>query len=251
MALMPLRRTIRRTLRKGWFAGVPRYLPRIIRTLPHDPDAFTQGLAYANGTLFESTGRIGRSTLRAISAEDGTILRSMAVPEVWAEGVAVQEDRVVQLTWKDGVAYVYGRDSFERIGQLRYPGEGWGLSACDEGYLMSDGSANLWFRDAAFLPTRRVAVSLKGLPVARLNDVIWAGNRIFANILYAPEIVEVDPVTGSVVGFVDCADLVARARVSDSEHVLNGIAHDPGSGSFFLTGKCWPEVFEVSFERVE
>jgi glutamine cyclotransferase len=251
MMLPPLRRIVRRALRKAWFAGVPRYVPRILRVLPHDREAFTQGLAYLDGMLFESTGRIGRSALRAISAADGKLLKSVAVPDVWAEGLAVQGDRIVQLTWKHGVANVYGRDSFERIGQLRYPGEGWGLSACNDGFVMTDGSANLWFRDGEFLPTRRVPVSLKGMPVARLNDVIWADNRIFANILYASEIVELHPRTGSVIGFVDCSALLARVGVSDSEHVLNGIAHDPDSGSFFLTGKCWPELFEVTFERTE
>lgn len=243
-----LRRAARQALRRAWFSGVPRLAPRIVRRLDHDREAFTQGLVMRGGRLFESTGRPDRSQVRELDPATGRLLRAVAVPEVWAEGVALHGDRLVQLTWKHRAAYIYDAASLARTGEFAYEGEGWGLDACGDGFVMTDGTHRLTFRDAAFRVTGIVGVRLKGWPVRHLNDVVFAGDRLYANVWQAGYILEIDPRRGAVTGCIDCAALIREAAPADPEHVLNGIAFDEASGCFLVAGKCWPVMFAVQFE---
>ena len=223
----------------------------VVRAIPHRSDAFTQGLAWDDGELYESTGLVGSSTLARIDPSDGSVEEQIAVdPEVFAEGVAVVGDRLVQLTWKDEIAYVWDRESFELLEIFDYDGEGWGLCHDGSRLVMSDGSPELTFRDpATFEETGSVEVRLGGEPVDELNELECVGDRVYANVWHTNTIMEIDPGDGSVTAVVDASALIDRLDPppTDAQAVLNGIAHDPETGTFWLTGKLWPQLFEVRF----
>jgi glutaminyl-peptide cyclotransferase len=227
--------------------GIPRVRPRIIRVLPHDPLAHTQGLAYIHGHLYESTGLVGHSTLRRLNTASGAVEENHPVPELWAEGIAVRYDRLVQLTYTEGIGIVYRLPDLEIDGTFRYQGEGWGLAASEDGYVMSDGSHILTFRDPEFKTVGRLAVHLAKRPLESLNDLECAHGRIYAHVLSHNDIYEIAPQTGAVLRIIDCAEIVDRARVGSSALDLNGIAFAPDRNSFFITGKKWPMLFELQW----
>lgn len=231
--------------------GIDRLTVEVLRTVPHRTDAFTQGLGFADGTLYESTGLVGRSSLASIDPATGEVDQEVAVePTVFAEGLALVGDELVQLTWRDGIAYRYDVGSFELVGQHTYDGEGWGLCHDGEQLVMSDGSPDLTFRDAdTFEETGRVTVTRDGQPVEELNELECVDGTVHANVWHTDEIVTIDPTTGEVQAVVDASALRGRLEpgVTDPESVLNGIAHDPSAGTFWLTGKRWPQLFEVRF----
>ena len=244
LRLKPFARNVLRAIRAP---GIPKVRPRVIRILPHDPLAHTQGLAYALGHLYESTGLLGHSTLRRLDIGSGAVQDNHSVPDSWTEGIAVHRDRLVQLTYTEEMAIVYRLPGLEIDGTLRYQGEGWGLAASGNGYVMSDGSDILTFRDAEFKATARLQVRLAKRPLKGLNDLECARGRIYANVLLHNDIYEISPQTGDVLRVIDCAEIVDRARLGSSALVLNGIAFAIDRNSFFVTGKKWPMLFELEW----
>jgi len=220
---------------------------RVVARMPHDPGAYTQGLAYADGVLWEGTGQRGRSSLRRVDPASGDVLQSVALDaRHFGEGIALLPDRVIQLTWTSRTGLVYDRASMELIGSFDYQGQGWGLCH-DPGadrLIMSDGSATLRFLDPAnFRETGRVQVTDGDRPVPRLNELECVGGQLFANVWPIDRIARIDPDSGRVTGWLDMTRL--RIEIGGRGEALNGIAHDAATGRFFLTGKEWPTVFQV------
>lgn len=239
----------KRILRDSHRWGVRRYRPKILRTFAHDEGAFTQGLAFHNGRIFESTGLDHRSSLRCLDADSGALLQQIAIPDDWAEGVAVDgEGRLLQLSWKRGVATIYSLESFERLGSYGYAGEGWGLTSAPGGFVMTDGSNVLQYRDERFDIRETKRVTNIGRRVGHLNDLAYADGHLFANIWYRDDILQICAKTGRIEAVADCSELRTLAAPKHPEHVLNGIAYRPDRGCFVLTGKCWRLFFEVSLE---
>ena len=220
----------------------------VLETLPHDPQAFTQGLVWHAGRLLESTGLKGRSSLREVEPKSGKVLRRFDLDgRYFGEGLARVGDRLVQLTWQSGEALVYDHFSFAEIQRHRYEGEGWGLCYDGRELVMSDGSSALAFRDPETFEVRRsVTVRLRGQPVARLNELECVGDVVYANVWMTDDIVVVDAASGEVTAVIDAGGLLDSAERARAD-VLNGIAHDPESGDFYLTGKLWPKTFRVRF----
>jgi glutaminyl-peptide cyclotransferase len=223
------------------------YRYEVIRKIPHLGETFTQGLIYHQGSLYESTGLVGYSRLKKISLPSGNISKEISIDKVFAEGLALKDGKLIQLTWKDQTAYVYDAETFLRKQIYTYTGEGWGLTVLGGDYLMSDGSSFLSFRSSTdFRELRRLRVTIEGEPLKRLNELEVAEGNIYANIWYQTDIAVIDPKTGAVIGLIDLKDLhYANARSDDA--VLNGIAYDPETKSFFITGKRWPTIYEVKF----
>lgn len=216
--------------------------------LPHDPGAFTQGLLWSEGRLYESTGQFGESSLRRVDPATGRVEKEVSLaPELFGEGLALVDDRLIQLTWHSGVAVVYDAESFEEIDRYSYPGEGWGL--CYDGYrlYMSDGTASLSLRDrGSFEEVGRLEVTLEGRPLRALNELECAEGWIYANVYQTDAIVRIDPHSGEVRAVIDAADLLSPEE-RPAVDVLNGIAYRSDKGRFLLTGKYWPSIFEVDF----
>lgn len=240
---------------------------QILGSFPHAPDAFTQGLLFHDGHLYESTGRRGASSLRRVDPRTGAVLaRRDLPPDLFGEGLALawtaEGGRLIQLTWESGLALVWDLETLERVGEHRYGGQGWGLAAEPAGpdgttprLAMSDGTAYLTFRDPeTFEATDRVRVTMGGRPLARLNELEWVGPHLWANVWGSTTIVRIDPATATVTGVAHLAELEALLPPQERAgiDVLNGIAHRPGDGadggSFLVTGKLWPRLFEVAFE---
>ena len=227
-----------------------RLVPSIYAEHPHDPMAFTQGLLLHNGELYESTGLNGRSSLRRVDPVSGDVLQKIDLDErYFGEGLTMVDDRLIQLTWLAGEAFVYDRETFEQVGTFEYEGEGWGMCYDGARIVMSDGGAMLEFRDPeTFEPVGEVEVTLDGAPLKNLNELACVGGRVWANVWLTDMIVEIDPESGHVVSVIDAAILkAAAANAGSGIDVLNGIAHDPDTGRFFVTGKQWPLMFEVDF----
>ncbi|MGF7122346.1 glutaminyl-peptide cyclotransferase [Rhodococcus sp. BE178] len=226
--------------------------PEIVRELPHDPDAFTQGLEISDGTLYESTGRVGRSWVRATEFDTGAErARADLMRPMFGEGITIVGDTVWQLTWKDGVAVARDRDTLTQKQQVRYDGEGWGLCAQPDRLVMSNGSDSLTFRDpATFEPTGSVDVTLDGRAIDQLNELECSSDGfVYANVWQTDTILRIDPATGVAVGRIDAAALREALPSGESRDidVLNGIAQIPGTDRFLVTGKLWPRMFEVRF----
>ncbi|WFR72158.1 glutaminyl-peptide cyclotransferase [Prescottella defluvii] len=229
-----------------------RLRPEIVRELPHDRNAFTQGLEISDGTLYESTGRVGQSWVRATSLDTGAELaRADLARPMFGEGITVTGDTVWQITWKDGVAIARDRDTLAQRRQVDYDGEGWGLCTQADRLVMSNGSDTLTFRDpATFDATGSVDVTLDGRPLDQLNELECAGDGfVYANVWTTDLIVKIDPATGVVVGRIDAENLkdALPAGERGGIDVLNGIAQIPGTDRFLVTGKLWPRMYEVRF----
>jgi glutaminyl-peptide cyclotransferase len=230
----------------GGPARVPVLVPRVMAEWPHDPRAFTQGLVFDRGQLLESTGQYGVSELRRVELESGRVLARVPLDaSLFGEGLALVGDRLIQLTWQEGRAFVYQAASLERIAEWRYQGEGWGLTFDGQRLVMSDGSDILTFRDPrTFAHLGRLRVTLDGAPLPALNELEWAAGAIWANVWQTDRIVRIEPESGQVTAVVDASGLL-RADERAGADVLNGIAYDAGRRVFYLTGKLWPRVFEV------
>jgi glutamine cyclotransferase len=220
---------------------------QIVHTYPHDQNAYTQGLFYLDGHLYESTGLNGQSSLRTDELQTGRILQLHDVPaKYFAEGLAPWGNTLVQLTWQNHVALVYDRSTFQFLRTLPYEGEGWGLTADDKEMILSDGTATLRFLDpTTFKVLRRVTVTDHGKPVTQLNELEFIHGEVYANIWHADRIARISPATGRVLGFIDLTGLLPASERSSPEAVLNGIAYDAARDRLFVTGKLWPSLFEI------
>ena len=227
--------------------GAPVVSAQVLRTFPHDPQAFTQGLVVDGDTLLESTGGRGSSTLRKALLESGEVVQRVALPnEYFGEGAAVLGQSVYQLTWQENTGLVYDLATLEPTGSFRYEGEGWGLTTDGSSLILSDGSNVLQYIDpTTHLVTRTLPVTDAGEPVHFLNELEWVRGEIWANVWHQDRIARIDPRTGSVLGWIDLADLGPPVRDQNPEAVPNGIAFDEDSGRLFVTGKLWPVLYEI------
>jgi glutaminyl-peptide cyclotransferase len=230
--------------------GAPeRLVPRVVAVYPHDPEAFTQGLVWHEGFLYESTGLYGRSTLRRVDLTTGAVLRSAEVPALlFGEGLARVGDRLIQLTWQEEVALVWGLETLERRGDYRYKGEGWGLCFDGKRLVMSDGSGRLTWRDPkSFAEVGKLAVTVAGRPAERLNELECVEGAVYANVWGSDQILRIDAASGRATAVIEAGDLLTP-RERTAADVLNGIAYRAEADTFLLTGKLWPKLFEVVFE---
>ncbi|MFZ5863142.1 MAG: glutaminyl-peptide cyclotransferase [Nitrospirota bacterium] len=232
-------------------AESPRYGYEVVKVYPHDPTAFTQGLLYRDGFLFESTGLNGQSSLRKVRLETGEVLQRRPVAEEhFAEGLADWGNQLIQLTWQSRVGFRYDLDTFVPQGTVAYPGEGWGLTHDRSRLIMSDGTADLRFFDpVTFDETGRVTVTDNGQPVGKLNELEFVNGEIYANVWRSDDIVIIAPQSGLVTGRVDLRGLLPAADRTAAVDVLNGIAYDAEHNRLFVTGKYWPKLFEIRLRR--
>jgi glutaminyl-peptide cyclotransferase len=231
-------------------AALPVYGYTVVRTYPHDPTAFTQGLQYLDGFLYEGTGQNGQSTIRKVALETGEVLqRRELAKEHFGEGITVWKTDIYQLTWQSGIGFVYDRQTFAPKRTFRYTGEGWGLTSDASGLIMSDGTSALRFIDpATFAERRRLPVTALGRPVARLNELEYVKGEIFANVWTTDQVARIDARTGLVASWIDLAGLLTPRERATAD-VLNGIAYDSAGDRLFVTGKWWPKLFEIRLQR--
>jgi glutamine cyclotransferase len=220
---------------------------RVVHTYPHDRQAFTQGLIYTGGHLYESTGLEGHSSLRMEDLETGSILQFKDDPgNYFAEGLTEWGTTLIQLTWQNHVALVYDRLTFRFLRAIPYSGDGWGLTQDGKNLILSDGTATLHFLDPETLhEIRRITVKDRGVPVTQLNELEFVRGQIYANIWHTDRIARIAPQSGRVLGFIDLAGLLPENERSSPEAVLNGIAWDSEHDRLFVTGKLWPKLFEI------
>jgi glutaminyl-peptide cyclotransferase len=224
---------------------------QVIRVYPHDPSAYTQGLIYLDGFLYESTGREGQSSIRKVELQTGKVLQRFDLPgEYFGEGVTDWEDKLLQLTWKSGVCFVYDRSSFHLLHTFHYEGEGWGLTHDDKNLIMSDGTPVLRFLNPdTFKVMRRVKVTYKGHPVDNLNELEYIRGEIYANVWMSDRIAIISPKNGKVLRWIDLSHLFPHHNSIDFNAVLNGIAYDAKNDRLFVTGKLWPKLFEIKLDH--
>ncbi len=242
-----------------WHAGsaagsrppVERLRVKVLRVLPHDRDAFTQGLVVVGGALYESTGQHGDSRVRRVDLDTGDVRTEAWLPnDLFGEGIAPVGDRLIQLTWREQRALIWSLPDLRMLGELSYQGEGWGLTSDGDRLIMSDGSDVLTLRDPkTFAPVGRIPVTLDGEPQESLNELEWAEGAVWANVWRSDRIVRIDLSSGMVTGVVDASGLLTAAE-REGVDVLNGIAWNPANGHFLITGKLWPKLFEVEFVSV-
>ena len=223
----------------------------VVNTYPHDRGAFTQGLVFRDGHLYESTGLNGRSSLRKVELETGKVLQQHDVdPAYFAEGLTDWNNRLIQITWQSQTGFVYDLETFKPQRTFTYAGEGWGLTHDGKRLIMSDGSATLRFLDPkTFSETGRLAVTYQGQPLAQLNELEMVKGELFANVWGTPHVVVIDLASGRVTGQIDFSQLLGVADRTPPVDVLNGIAWDARNERLFVTGKLWPKLFEVRLTR--
>jgi len=230
---------------------VPVYSYEIVHTYPHDPDAYTQGLIFDQGQLLESTGRNGKSSLRRVDLETGKVLQRVVVPEEYfAEGIALLHEKVYQLTWQHQLCFLYDHQTFKKIDQLSYDGEGWGLTTDQHALILSDGTSHLRFLSPDnFSVTRTLEVVDGKEPVTELNELEYVKGQIYANVWHQQRIAMIDPQSGKVTAWLNLNGLLSAKEVVEEEAVLNGIAYDEKTDRLFVTGKLWPKLFEIRVKR--
>jgi len=247
-------------------APVPVYTYEIVNTFKHDSKAFTQGLIFHNGFLYESTGQEGKSTLRKVELESGKVLQKFELDdEIFAEGVTVLNDKFYQISWRDQTAFVYDANGLKPLKELKYIGEGWGLASDGKNLIMSDGTHLLKFLDPeTFKITRALPIFQEdGKPLYLINELEFVKGEIWANIWHSEQkqtettqgsmpnigkpnyIARINPESGRVIGWIDLADISPEDAGKDSENTLNGIAYDAGGDRIFVTGKNWKQLFEI------
>ncbi|MCJ7449380.1 MAG: glutaminyl-peptide cyclotransferase [Bacteroidales bacterium] len=220
---------------------------KVIHSYPHDRDAFTQGLFYDKGILYEGTGQENRSTLRAIEPETGKVLRQLSLdPTLFGEGITLYKDRIYQVTYTSKVGFVYEKSTFNVINKIYYQTEGWGLTTMKDQIVMSDGTNVLYFYEPEmFTVTSRIEVYDNEHLVDSLNELEYINGEIWANIWMTDLIARIDPVTGKVIAYIDLKGILNDPETDTSVNVLNGIAFDPDGERIFVTGKNWPKLFEI------
>ena len=226
---------------------------RAVKEYPHDPDAFTEGLVFADGFFYESTGGNGRSSLRQVEPETGRVLKKYDLPSrYFGEGLTIWNGSLIQLTWKSATGFIYNRGSFSIEREFGYSGEGWGLTNDGKNLIMSNGTAELIFLDPQTLARRNsLQVLDRGRPVRFLNELEYIKGEIYANIWQEDFIAAISPKTGQVTAWIDASDLRKRLPSGSGAEVLNGIAYDAQKGRTFVTGKLWPLLFEIELVKSE
>ena len=230
-------------------APIPVLNVKFVRAYPHDPRAFTQGLEYYGGFLYESTGIAGESTLRKIALDTGTVIRKVDLPpQYFGEGLTIFHGNIYQLTWLSKKGFIYDLRSLRKTGEFPYDGEGWGLTHDDKSLIMSDGTNKIRYIDPiSFSVERTLEVYAGAEGVVNLNELEYVKGEIFANIWHSPRIARIDPRSGRVLAWIDLTSIVAKEQRSE-EAVLNGIAYDKSGDRLFVTGKNWSKVFEIKVE---
>ena len=227
---------------------IPTYGYRVVASYPHDRSAYTEGLNFVDGALYEGTGLTGQSELRLVELASGAVLRRCSLPAaLFGEGVAVLGERIYQLTWQNSIGFVYDKASWRLLRSFGYPGEGWGLTHDGQRLIMSDGTATIRFLDPATLKqTGQIVVYDDAGPVTQINELEYVEGTIYANIWQTDRIAQIDPASGSVIGWIDLGGLLSGEDRSPPAEVLNGIAYDPVARRLFVTGKFWPKLFEIA-----
>lgn len=232
---------------------LPRMTYEVVNTFPHDPMAFTQGLLYHTGYLYESTGLYGASSLRKVALETGEVLQRVDLPAYFfAEGLSLWDDRLLQLTWQEGTGFIYALEDFSLLGQFTYLTEGWGLTQDGSRLIMSDGTHRLYFLDpVTFEITGEVEVFDQGQPVMYLNELEYINGEVFANVWQTDQIVRINPDSGTVLGWINLEGILPKDQITLSADVMNGIAYDPDQNRLFVTGKYWPLLFEIRLVPID
>jgi glutamine cyclotransferase len=220
----------------------------LVRAYPHDPDAFTQGLIFLDGHLYESTGLVGQSTLRKVQLDTGKVVKSVSIPTgLFGEGIVNWGDQILSVTWQNGVGFRWDRASFRQLGRFSYPGEGWGLTQNGRDIILSDGTPTLRFFDPQTMrERRRLTVTAGGVPVPNLNELEYVDGEILANVWMTSRIARIDPASGKVTSWIELAPLVAEHASTNTDKVLNGIAWDASARRLFVTGKNWDKLYEIA-----
>ncbi len=226
---------------------IPVYTYKVVNTYPHDRSAFTEGLVFEDGVLYEGTGLRGYSNLRRVKLETGEILQICELPpQFFGEGVTVYGNKIIQLTWQSHIGFVYDKYSFKLLQEFNYPDEGWGIAHDGKHLIMSDGTATLHFLDPeTFEEISQIEVSANNTPVTRINELEYIQGEIYANIWQTERIARIDPLTGQVIGWIDLKGILSPEDDSETVDVLNGIAYDLKNSRLFVTGKFWPKLFEI------
>ena len=221
---------------------------QVLNHWPHDPSAYTEGLVYADGVFFESTGINGASSLRTVDAETGQVIASLPLdPVYFGEGLTLFNGKLIQLTWQSHIGLVYDLQCFCLTRTFTYDGEGWDLTHDDHSLIMSDGTATIRFLDPlTFAVVKTISVSDHGQPLTNLNELEYVRGEIYANIWLTNRIVRIDPASGAILGWIDLTDLLPDADRGPSVNELNGIAYDDATDRLFVTGKNWPELFQIA-----
>lgn len=235
----------------GTPAGVPVYGYEVVNTYPHDEQAFTQGLVFQDGEFLESTGLEHRSTLRRVELQTGKVLQKVDVPGYFfAEGMTLFGGKIYQLTWTGMKGFVYDPKTFEKTGEFKYEGEGWGLTHDADSLILSDGTEEIRFLDPnTSAVKRKISVTDAGRPVEELNELEYVKGEIYANVWHDNRIARIDPSDGRVKGWIDLSGLLKPGEVTSEEAVLNGIAYDEQGDRLFVTGKLWPKIFEIKLRQ--
>jgi glutamine cyclotransferase len=225
-----------------------RYTYSVVKSYPHDRNAYTQGLFFHEGVLYESSGQYGYSSLRKSDLTTGKVLQTLNIPrQYFAEGACVLHGKLYLLTWQEHTCFVYDAHSFRQIGTFQYPMQGWGLTTNGTHLIMSDGSANLYFRHPdTITELRRITVRHDNKPVQYLNELEYINGEIWANVYTTNQIVRIDPQDGTVVGVIDLTNLLPRSLHTAKTDVLNGIAYDEATKRLVVTGKNWPKLYEIT-----
>lgn len=220
----------------------------VTEKFPHDKYAYTQGLFFENGVLYESCGQYGTSNLRTVDITTGKVLsKSNLDSKYFAEGSVIFGGNLYLLTWREQLCMVYNPDTFKKIGEIRYNGEGWGLTTDGKELIMSNGSSSITFLDPmTFMESRRIDVTLDGKPVDYVNELEYINGEIWANVYLEDYIITIDPQTGCVTSVIDCTNVYPAAVRSAHADVLNGIAYNPADGGIYITGKYWPQLYKIS-----
>ena len=235
-----------RDLGQQRFPTQTQYAYEVVNVYPHDPKAFTEGLVFDRGYLYEGTGLYGESTLRRVELETGRVAQLRTLPDdLFGEGITVFKDELVQLTWLEHRSLVFDKSTFKPLREFSYPTEGWGLTNNGTHLIMGDGTAYLYFLNPeTFQIVRRVEIRYDGNPIMRLNELEYIKGEVYANVWYDRRIVRIDPLSGEVKGWIDLSHLVDYAQL-DPDNVLNGIAYNAEDDLIYVTGKRWPQLFEI------
>jgi glutamine cyclotransferase len=230
-------------------AALPVRPVTVVAAYPHDTGAFTEGLLYRGGCLYESTGRDGQSFIRKVDLASGRVLESVTLPPgLFGEGIVDWKNQLVSVTWRGGLGFRWAMPGFRRLGEFHYAGEGWAMTQDGRNLILSDGTPVLRFLDPVSLKVvKRLRVTAEGVPVQQINELEYVKGEILANIWLTSRIARIDPKTGAVKGWIDASALTARIGATDPDSVLNGIAYDKARDRLFVTGKNWPLLFEIKF----